>query len=208
MSSVPLTIEADVQSAPDRSERSSAVSPCSRRPRPVYRGATGPGVPPARDETDRSRRTSRCPQPGSRLVVHIGDAAPAGPVWLAGRSANRTRCTSLTLNLGVAPMGRRRTCPWSNTSQSLHNHAAGAADSTMSSSSGGGGGGRTRAVAHRSVDLFGATVRTHPLTLTRPRQHDSLKLAACYRDMLLDAGLSRRSSGDGRQNEGGECPWH
>ncbi|HLS34109.1 MAG TPA: hypothetical protein VK039_11015, partial [Brevibacterium sp.] len=37
--------------------------------------------------------------------------------------------------------------------------------------------------------LFGAQVRTHPLTSRRARQHDSLKLAACYRDMLLDSGL-------------------
>lgn len=39
------------------------------------------------------------------------------------------------------------------------------------------------------ASLFKARMWARPLASRHPGQHDSLKLAACYRDMLLDAGL-------------------
>ena len=41
----------------------------------------------------------------------------------------------------------------------------------------------------RAEDMFGAKLWERPLRSRRQGQHDSLKLAACYRDMLLDAGI-------------------
>lgn len=186
MSSLPLTIEADVQSAPN--EPTTVIrgqSVLAATPGRVTEVRLDPVSPPARSETIAAVEQADVLNlgPGSwytSVMPHllVPDLARA----ICESDALRT----LTLNLGAAP-GETADLSLVDHLQSLHNHAPELRlDYVLVDAVAAAG---EPALVDIAASLFGATVRTHPLTSRRPRQHDSLKLAACYRDMLLDSGL-------------------
>ncbi|WP_029089141.1 gluconeogenesis factor YvcK family protein [Brevibacterium album] len=186
MSSVPLAIEADVvPPAGGTPQLVRGQSVLAKTPGRVAEVRLVPGAPPARAETIEAV--------GAADVLNLGPGSWYTSVMphllvpeLAHAIQESSALKSLTLNLGAAP-GETADLTLVDHLQSLHLHAprlhldyvlvdavAAAKEPTLP------------AIAE---SLFGAQVRTHPLTSRRPRQHDSLKLAACYRDMLLDSGL-------------------
>lgn len=186
MSSVPLTIEADVVTAADgRTEVIRGQSVLAATPGRVAEVRLDPASPPARSETI--------------AAVEAADVLNLGPgSWytsvmphllvpdLAQAITRSSALKSLTLNLGPAP-GETADLTLVDHLQSLHRHAPELrldyvlVDAAAAA--------KEPELVDIAAGLFGAAVRTHPLTSRRPRQHDSLKLAACYRDMLLDCGL-------------------
>ncbi|GAA2091279.1 MULTISPECIES: gluconeogenesis factor YvcK family protein [Brevibacterium] len=186
MSSVPLTIEADVHppdGGPVTVIRGQSV--LATTPGRVAQVRLVPGAPPARAETIEAVQEADLLNlgPGSwytSVMPHL--LVPE----LAEAICASTALKSLTLNLGAAP-GETADLTLVDHLQSLHLHAPALTldyvlvDAVAAA--------KEPALPEIAESLFGAHLRTHPLTSRRPRQHDSLKLAACYRDMLLDSGL-------------------
>ncbi len=185
MSSVPLAIEADVEMGRD-SEVISGQSLLAKTPGHVSEVRLRPAAPPAREETLSAVAQADVLNlgPGSwytSVMPHL--LVPA----LAATLYESQALKLLTLNLPGA-RGETRDMSLSAHLESLHQHAprlkfdyvvadaeAAAADPELESS---------------AARLFNARLWARPLGSRRPQQHDSLKLAACYRDVLLDAGLS------------------
>jgi uncharacterized cofD-like protein len=191
MSSVPLTIEADVVTTAAGARVDTRAPPGGpATPGRVEEVRLDPASPPARSETI--------------AAVEAADVLNLGPgSWytsvmphllvpqLADAIVRSRALKTLTLNLGAAP-GETVDLSLVDHLQSLHRHAPDLrldfvlVDAAAAA--------KESALVRIAAELFGAEVRTHPLTSRRPRQHDSLKLAACYRDLLLDRGLLREDT--------------
>lgn len=191
MSSVPLTIEADVVTTPGRApEIIRGQSVLAATPGRVEEVRLDPAAPPARSETI--------------AAVEAADVLNLGPgSWYTSvmphllvpelaEAISRSRALkTLTLNLGAAP-GETADLSLVDHLQSLQRHAPGLSlDVVLIDAA---AAAKEPGLVRIASELFGAEVRTHPLTSRRPRQHDSLKLAACYRDLLLDRGLLTEDS--------------
>lgn len=186
MSSVPLTIEADVHTAADHPPvviRGQSV--LASTPGRVAEVRLDPASPPARSETIAAVEDAD--------VLNLGPGSWYTSVMphllvpdLARAIFDSTAMRTLTLNLGAAP-GETVDLTLVDHLQSLHHHAPELrldyvlVDAVAAA--------KEPALVDIASSLFDAQVRTHPLASRRARQHDSLKLAACYRDMLLDSGL-------------------
>ncbi|GAA4285465.1 uridine diphosphate-N-acetylglucosamine-binding protein YvcK [Brevibacterium daeguense] len=187
MSSVPLTIEADVELRPGGPTTViRGQSLLASTPGRVGEVRLAPSGPPARQETIEAVAEAEVLNlgPGSwytSVMPHLLVPDLAAAII----DSDALRC--LTLNL---PGAKAETADLSLVDhlESLHAHSprlrfdyvlvdseAAAAEPDLERIAG---------------SLFEARLWTRPLVSRRPRQHDSLKLASCYRDMLLDAGIS------------------
>ncbi len=187
MSSLPLRIEGDVQfdpgCPPEVVQGQSALAATDGHLREVR---LVPHNPPARAETIEAVCAAEVLNlgPGSwytSVMPHLLVPDLAEAIFDSG--ALRT----LTLNL-PGSKAETRDLSLCDHLESLHSHAprlrfdyvlvdedAAAAEPEL------------EAKARR---LFGARMWTRPLRGRKHSQHDSLKLAACYRDVLLDAGIT------------------
>lgn len=187
MSSVPLAIEGDVELRPGGP--SSVVrgqSQLAATPGRVGQVRLLPHDPPARQETIEAVASAEVLNlgPGSwytSVMPHLLVPDLARAISASGA----LKC--LTLNL---PGAQAETMDLTLVDhvESLHAHAPGLrfdyvlVDSTAAAEEP-----DLEAVAHRRFD---ARLWSRPLVSRRPGQHDSLKLASCYRDMLLEAGIT------------------
>lgn len=184
MSSVPLTIEADV-SFPDSFQVVRGQSMLAATRGHVETVRLMPAAPPARYETIEAVAEADVLNlgPGSwytSVMPHL--LVPS----LADAIAKSSAVKSLTLNLSSSD-GETRDLSLGEHLESLYRHAqflrldyvlvdeASASDEPD--------------LADKTADMFGAKLWVRPLQSRRAGQHDSLKLAACYRDMLIDAGI-------------------
>ncbi len=187
MSSLPLRIEGDVQFAPDAAPEvvrgQSALAATDGHLREVR---LVPHNPPARAETIDAVRAAEILNlgPGSwytSVMPHllVPDLAQA----IFESEALRT----LTLNLPGAK-AETRDLSLCDHLESLHSHAPRLRfDYVLVDEDAARAEPDLEAKARR---LFGARLWTRSLRGRKPSQHDSLKLAACYRDVLLDAGIT------------------
>ncbi|MGC3021122.1 gluconeogenesis factor YvcK family protein [Brevibacterium sp. FAM 24630] len=184
MSSVPLTIEADVK-FPGSFQVVRGQSVLASTLGHVETVRLDPAAPPARYETVE--------------VVHEADVLNLGPgSWytsvmphllvpsLAEAIVASDAVKSLTLNLSSTD-GETKDLSLGEHLASLHRHAAELrldyvlVDEAATE--------LEPDLPRQAEDLFGAKLWERPLRSRRQGQHDSLKLAACYRDMLVDAGI-------------------
>ncbi len=184
MSSVPLTIEADVRFPGSfQVVRGQSVLASTRGHVETVR--LDPVAPPARYETIEAVAEAQVLNlgPGSWYTSVMPHLLVPSLAQAIERSA---AVKSLTLNLGSSD-GETRDLSLGEHLVSLHRHAprlvlnyvlvdeaAVIAEPDL---------------AHRAEDMFNAKLWVRPLRSRRAGQHDSLKLAACYRDMLIDAGI-------------------
>ncbi len=187
MSSVPLVIEADVALRPGGpTSVIRGQSQLAATPGRVDHVRLDPQAPPARRETIEAVRAAQVLNlgPGSwytsvmphLLVPELAEAIVASTAY---------KC--LTLNL---PGAQAETADLTLVDhlESLHAHApelrfdAVLVDSAAAADE--------PALARAAERRFGARLWSRPLESRRPRAHDSLKLAACYRDLLIDAGIT------------------
>ncbi|WP_101650073.1 gluconeogenesis factor YvcK family protein [Brevibacterium ihuae] len=187
MSSVPLVIEADVElrsGGPTSVIRGqSLLAATSGR---VDQVRLDPVDPPARQETVEAV--------GRAQVLNLGPGSwytSVMPHLLVPEleraivESHALKC--LTLNL---PGAQAETADLTLVDhlESLHAHAPRLrfdhvlVDSTAAADEPG--------LEQTALRLFGARLWSRPVAARRPRAHDSLKLAACYRDMLIDAGIT------------------
>lgn len=184
MSSVPLTIEADVQ-FPGSFQVVRGQSVLASTRGHVESVRLDPADPPARYETVEAVAEADVLNlgPGSwytSVMPHL--LVPS----LADAIVRSSAVKSLTLNLSASD-GETRDLSLGAHLASLHRHAPALRldyvlvdEATI--------GIEPELEAH-AREMFGAKLRVHPLSSRRAGQHDSLKLAACYRDMLIDAGI-------------------
>ncbi|RBP64623.1 putative cofD-like protein [Brevibacterium sanguinis] len=184
MSSVPLTIEADVRFADSfQVVRGQSVLASTRGH--VESVRLDPAAPPARYETVEAVAESDVLNlgPGSWYTSVMPHLLVPSLAQAIERSA---AVKSLTLNLGSSD-GETRDLSLGEHLVSLHRHAPRLVlDYVLVDEA------AVRAepdLAARAEDMFSAKLWVRPLSSRRAGQHDSLKLAACYRDMLIDAGI-------------------
>ncbi|WP_442864337.1 gluconeogenesis factor YvcK family protein [Brevibacterium sp. BRM-1] len=186
MSSVPLAIEADVELPGGRREVIRGQSRLAATDGQVAQVRLSPPRPPARQETLDAVAQAEVVNlgPGSwytSVMPHL--LVPA----LADTLYRSQALKILTLNLPGAELETRGLTLAAHL-DSLHAHAprlsfdAIVVDAAAAAEEPG--------LEASAARLFGAQLWARPLAGRRPQQHDSLKLAACYRDLLLDAGLS------------------
>lgn len=184
MSSVPLTIEADVK-FPGSFQVVRGQSVLASTIGHVETVRLDPAAPPARYETIEAVETADVLNlgPGSwytSVMPHL--LVPA----LAEAIVASTAVKSLTLNLSSTD-GETKDLSLGEHLVSLHRHARSLTlDYVLVDEA------ATELepdLPERAEDMFGAKLWERPLRSRKQGQHDSLKLAACYRDMLLDAGI-------------------
>ncbi|WP_309130183.1 uridine diphosphate-N-acetylglucosamine-binding protein YvcK [Brevibacterium sp.] len=184
MSSVPLTIEADVRFPGSfQVVRGQSVLASTRGHVETVR--LDPVAPPARYETIEAVAEADVLNlgPGSWYTSVMPHLLVPSLAQAIERSA---AVKSLTLNLSSSD-GETRNLSLGEHLVSLHRHAprlvlnyvlvdeaAVVAEPDL---------------ATRAEDMFNAKLWVRPMSSRRAGQHDSLKLAACYRDMLIDAGI-------------------
>ena len=184
MSSVPLTIEADVQ-FPGSFQIVRGQSVLASTRGHVESVRLDLADPPARYETVEAVAEADVLNlgPGSwytSVMPHL--LVPS----LSDAIVRSRAVKSLTLNLSASD-GETRDLSLGEHLVSLHRHAPSLRldyvlvdEATI---------GIEPELEQRARDMFDAKLRVHPLSSRRAGQHDSLKLAACYRDMLIDAGI-------------------
>ncbi|GAA2008190.1 uridine diphosphate-N-acetylglucosamine-binding protein YvcK [Brevibacterium samyangense] len=186
MSSVPLGIEADVRPGPGAPAEVIRGQSClAATPGHVDQVRLVPADPPAREETLEAVRTAE--------VLNLGPGSWYTSVMphllvpdLARAIVEAPGLTTLTLNLPGAE-GETKGLTLAGHLTSLHAHAPRLGiDYVLVDDA---AAAREKDLARMAEDLFGARLWTRPLASRRPKAHDSLKLAACYRDVLLDAGI-------------------
>lgn len=186
MSSVPLAIEADVDQPDGLSLVISGQSRLAQTRGHVAQVRLTPAAPPARHETldAISRADVLNLGPGSwytSVMPHLLVPALAQSIFESGA------LKLLTLNLPGATQ-ETRDLSLTQHLESLHEHAPRLTfdyilvDSDAAQ--------QEPHISETATRLFSAQTWIRPLRGRRPQQHDSLKLAACYRDLLLDAGYS------------------
>ena len=184
MSSVPLTIEADVK-FPGSFQVVRGQSVLASTLGHVETVRLDPAGPPARYETVEAVQEAEVLNlgPGSwytSVMPHL--LVPS----LAEAIVDSGAVKSLTLNLSSSD-GETRDLSLGEHLVSLHSHAPSLrldyvlVDEAATA--------LEPDLAQRALDMFDAKLWQRPLRSRRQGQHDSLKLAACYRDMLLDAGI-------------------
>ena len=185
MSSVPLTIEADFTDSQGTSgviRGQSQVASCRAT---VSQVQLVPAAPPARKETIAEVEQAD--------VLNLGPGSWYTSVMphllvpeLAETICSSTAVKSLTLNLPGAT-AETRGLSLTEHLESLKEHAPGLSfdyilvDEAAAAEEAG-----LRDAAER---LFAARLWARPLAARIRGQHDTLKLAACYRDMFVNAGL-------------------
>lgn len=186
MSSVPLTIEADVVDAQGGPGVVRGQAELAKTLGRVESVRLDPPAPPARSETVAAVDTADVLNlgPGSwytsvmphLLVPELRDAVYRSDA-LKTLTLNMPGATEETRGLTLADHLR-----------GLHEHAPDLrfdyviADSTAAEPE--------AELEGCARQLFGAQLWRQPVVGARPGQHDSLKLAACYRDILVSAGLT------------------
>ncbi|AMT94016.1 MULTISPECIES: gluconeogenesis factor YvcK family protein [Brevibacterium] len=184
MSSVPLTIEADVK-FPGSFQVVRGQSVLASTIGHVETVRLDPAAPPARYETIEAVEEADVLNlgPGSwytSVMPHL--LVPS----LAEAIVASKAVKSLTLNLSSTD-GETKDLSLGEHLVSLHRHARSLTldyvlvDEAATD--------LEPDLPQRAEDMFGAKLWERPLRSRRQGQHDSLKLAACYRDMLLDAGI-------------------
>lgn len=184
MSSVPLTIEADV-AFPGSFQVVRGQSTLASTRGHVETVRLDPAAPPARHETVEAVAAADVLNlgPGSwytSVMPHL--LVPS----LAEAITQSEAVKSLTLNLSSSD-GETRNLSLAEHLESLHRHAPELNLSYVLVDEAGAE--AEPQLAHRAEDMFNAKLWVKPLSSRRAGQHDSLKLAACYRDMLVDAGI-------------------
>lgn len=186
MSSVPLTITAQVETGSGGIETVTGQSKVATTAGTVKRIALNPGQPPARVETLQSIEAADVLNlgPGSwytSVMPHL-----LVPDQMAAIESSRALRT-LTLNLpGDKQEGRDLTLV--DHLHVLKDHAPRLRlDYVLVDDVAGRG---QTGLATAAATLFGAKTWFRSLASNKPGVHDSLKLAACYRDMLADAGIA------------------
>lgn len=187
MSSLPLRIEGDVEFAPGTAPEvvhgQSALAATGGHLREVR---LVPHNPPARAETIEAVQAAEILNlgPGSwytSVMPHLLVPDLAEAIFTS--NALRT----LTLNLPGA-RAETRNLSLCDHLESLHSHAPRLRfDYVLVDEDAAASEPELEAKAQR---LFGSQLWTRPLRGRKESQHDSLKLAACYRDVLLDAGIN------------------
>lgn len=187
MSSLPLRIEGDVEFAPGTAPEvvhgQSALAATGGHLREVR---LVPHNPPARAETIEAVQAAEILNlgPGSwytSVMPHLLVPDLAEAIFTS--NALRT----LTLNLPGA-RAETRNLSLCDHLESLHSHAPRLRfDYVLVDEDAAASEPELEAKAQR---LFGSQLWTRPLHGRKESQHDSLKLAACYRDVLLDAGIN------------------
>ncbi|WP_433913740.1 gluconeogenesis factor YvcK family protein [Brevibacterium litoralis] len=187
MSSLPLSIEGDVRPhGADTAQVVEGQSCLAATPGHVDAVRLVPADPPAREETLDAVRDAE--------VLNLGPGSWYTSVMphllvpdLAEAIVTSTGIRTLTLNLPGAE-GETRGMSLADHLVGLHQHAPDLAfDHVFADEAAAAG---ETDLERVTQDLFGARLWTRPLASRRPKAHDSLKLAACYRDMLLEAGLT------------------
>lgn len=187
MSSLPLRIEGDVEFAPGTAPEvvhgQSALAATGGHLREVR---LVPHNPPARAETIEAVQAAEILNlgPGSwytSVMPHLLVPDLAEAIFTS--NALRT----LTLNLPGA-RAETRNLSLCDHLESLNSHAPRLRfDYVLVDEDAAASEPELEAKAQR---LFGSQLWTRPLRGRKESQHDSLKLAACYRDVLLDAGIN------------------
>lgn len=184
MSSIPLTIEADVK-FPGSFQVVRGQSVLASTLGHVETVRLDPPVPPARHETINAVAEADVLNlgPGSWYTSVMPHLLVPSLAEAIGRSS---AVKSLTLNLSSSD-AETRDLSLSQHLVSLHKHAPSLElnyvlvdeASTLAEPD-------LERCAH---EMFNAKLWARPLQSRRAGQHDTLKLAACYRDMLVDAGI-------------------
>lgn len=185
MSSLPLTIEADVADSHGSVGVIRGQSQIASSQGIVSQVRLDPAAPPARSETIAEVEQAD--------VLNLGPGSWYTSVMphllvpeLAKAICTSSAVKSLTLNLPGAS-AETRGLSLTDHLESLKEHAPGLhfdyilVDETAAA--------EEKGLREAAEKLFSATLWERPLAARIRGQHDTLKLAACYRDMFVNAGL-------------------
>ena len=185
MSSLPLTIEADVADSHGSVGVIRGQSQIASSQGTVSQVRLDPAAPPARSETIAEVEQAD--------VLNLGPGSWYTSVMphllvpeLAEAICTSSAVKSLTLNLPGAS-AETRGLSLTDHLESLKEHAPGLhfdyilVDETAAA--------EEKGLREAAEKLFSATLWERPLAARIRGQHETLKLAACYRDMFVNAGL-------------------